>query len=236
MSAASLSGAALMTAQTQFEAALPSMAEIVRYHSRTWPPRGRDEMVANCLAALWAAWHSLARRGKDPVQVGVTGIAARCCLYTRAGRKIGNTSSGRGCLDVLDRRARRRLGLTIVSLDGPAEGEPGPGSGGWRLWLAQDNRTTPAAEAAFRVDFGRWLDLLPARKRQMAELLAEGHETGAVARLLDVTPAAVSQSRTWLEASWRAFQGGDDPRRNSSPARLKGHTPSRALTSPVEVE
>jgi hypothetical protein len=45
----------------------------------------------------------------------------------------------------------------------------------------------------------------------MAELLAEGHETGVVARMLDVTPAAVSQSRTWLEASWRAFQGEPVP-------------------------
>jgi hypothetical protein len=41
----------------------------------------------------------------------------------------------------------------------------------------------------------------------MAELLAEGHETGAVAKLLAVTPAAVSQSRSWLEASWIGFQG-----------------------------
>jgi hypothetical protein len=52
---------------------------------------------------------------------------------------------------------------------------------------------------------------LPERKRQMAELLAEGHETGVVARMLGVTPAAVSQSRAWLESSWRAFQNEPVP-------------------------
>ena len=41
----------------------------------------------------------------------------------------------------------------------------------------------------------------------MAELLAQGHETGVVARMLGVTPGAVSQARTWLSASWERFQG-----------------------------
>ena len=61
----------------------------------------------------------------------------------------------------------------------------------------------------------------------MAELLVEGHETGVVSRMLGVTPGAVSQSRTWLEASWRAFQGeaeetggrGSAGPRNRSPIR-----------------
>ena len=52
---------------------------------------------------------------------------------------------------------------------------------------------------------------LPETKRQIAELLAEGHEPGLVARIVGVSPARVSQLRTELEASWQAFQGGATP-------------------------
>ena len=44
-------------------------------------------------------------------------------------------------------------------------------------------------------------------KRRVAELLAEGHEPGLVARVLGVSPPRVTQLRHELEASWRAFQG-----------------------------
>jgi DNA-binding NarL/FixJ family response regulator len=70
---------------------------------------------------------------------------------------------------------------------------------------------TPAQQACFRVDFGRWLAQLPERRRQIAELLVEGHETGIVARQIGVTPGAVSQTRGWLESSWRNFQGEELP-------------------------
>src|SRR5205085_7914246 len=109
--------------------------------------------------------------------------------------------------DIHHPRARKRCGLRIISLErhSSTENEAEPDS--WRAWLAENNKVTPADEACFRLDFAAWLDGLPARKRQMAELLAEGHETGIVAGMLGVTPGAVSQSRAWLEASWRAFQG-----------------------------
>jgi hypothetical protein len=204
MTTAILTATRLADVHKQFAAALPTMDNVIRHHSRSWPARSRNELIADARAALWAAWHSLVRRGKDPLQVGITGIAARCCLFTKAGRKIGNRNRGRGCLDVLDDRAQRRLGIEIVGLGRDQETVA---RDGWREWLAENNRVTPADEAAFRLDFGRWLDGLPERKRQMAELLAEGHETGVVARMLDVTPGAVSQSRTWLESSWRSFQG-----------------------------
>jgi hypothetical protein len=208
MSTASLSGTALTLLQRQFEAALPSMANTISHHFRNWPARLRADAVADTRAAIWAAFLSLARRGRDPLEIGATGIAGRCCLYTKTGRKIGNRNRGRACLDVLDHRARRRLGIQILSLDQDNE----LASETWREWLAEDHRTRPCDAAAFRLDFGRWMaEELPERKRQMAELLAEGHETGAVARMLGVTPAAVSQSRAWLESSWRAFQGEPAP-------------------------
>jgi hypothetical protein len=65
--------------------------------------------------------------------------------------------------------------------------------------------------ATFRLDFAAWLEGLPEIKRQFAELLALGHETGVAARMLGVSAGAVSQTRSWLEASWKAFQGQTDP-------------------------
>jgi hypothetical protein len=208
MSAATLSGASLVSVQQQFEAALPSMESVIRHHFRNWPARRRADALADARAALWAAWHSLIKRGKDPLQVGITGIAARCCMFTKAGRKIGNRNRGRACLDVLDQRAQRRLGLKILRLDRDEETVV---HDGWREWLAEDNRVTPADEAAFRLDFGHWLAGLPERKRQMAELLAEGSTTNEVAYQLGVTAPAVSIARAWLSSDWARFQGEPAP-------------------------
>jgi len=80
-------------------------------------------------------------------------------------------------------------------------------AGLWRECLAESNRVTPAAQACFRVDFATWLAGLPERKRQMADLLMVGHDTGVVARMLGVTPAAVSLTRSWLARAWSEFQG-----------------------------
>ena len=58
------------------------------------------------------------------------------------------------------------------------------------------------------------------RKREMAQLLAAGYGTGAAARLLGVSAPAVSIARSWLEASWRQFQG-------ESNSLSDGHLPRR---------
>ena len=58
------------------------------------------------------------------------------------------------------------------------------------------------------------------RKREMAQLFAAGYGTGAAARLLGVSAPAVSIARSWLEASWRQFQG-------ESNSLSDGHLPRR---------
>jgi hypothetical protein len=203
---------ALGTAQEQFTAALPEIAAAARYYFRRWRPQDRAEAIAETQAAAWHAWHGLVARGQDPVAVGVTGITYNACRYVRNGRRLGTGSCGRGVMDVYHRKAQAACGFTILSVDSGDEISARPTTGShWRQWLAADSRVGPAAIAAFRLDFSVWLEELPKRKRQMAELLALGHETGVVARMLGVSAGAVSQTRTWLEASWRAFQGQTDP-------------------------
>jgi hypothetical protein len=81
-----------------------------------------------------------------------------------------------------------------------------PAGGAWRDRLAEDRTCSPADLVAARIDLETWLSRLPGRKRQMAELLAAGHEGVVVARAVGCSPGRVSQVRAELEASWRAFQ------------------------------
>ena len=200
----------LAAAQEQFTATLSAVEDAVKFaFRRRLRPQEYEEALAEARAAAWSAWHGLVERGKDPVEVGVHGIATNAIRWVRARRKVGNTTCGRGAMDVyppqgaggvrvharqprLRRRGRRR---------GFDRG--GRGGSGW----PRTTGSRPADEAAFRLDFEGWLAGLPERKRRVAELLAEGHEGVVVARTVGIAPSRVTQLRSELAASWRAFQG-----------------------------
>ena len=204
MSATMFNAVAASDAHRAFDAALGRIDDTIRYNFRRWPRRLREEASAEARAYTWAAWRGLLARGRDPVEVGVVAIAANSCRAVKNGRSVGAVRAcGRGAMDALDSRALRKLGLRAIPI---AEMAADP-TGSWADWLGARGRYGPADEATFRVDFAAWLAGLPTRKRRMAELLAEGLGTGEVARHLGVTPAAVSQGRTWLARSWGQFQG-----------------------------
>jgi hypothetical protein len=204
MSASPLPETTTADAHRAFEAALSRIDVCLRYYFRRWPRGRRDEAIDDARSATWVAWHGLLRRGKDPVAVGVTAIAANASRAVRKARAVAaSRPGGRGAADVQHSRARNATGLRVVSFE-DASGSP---LGAWQSWLAPDRRYGPADEAAFRIDFAAWIGGLTPRKRRVAELLAEGHGTGDVARLLCVTPAAISQARVWLSRSWERFQG-----------------------------
>ena len=202
-----MSALSLTDAHRQFEAALPAIDNTLRFQFRRLPRARRAEAIADARAACWHAWYGLLRRGKDPLAVGPTGIAFNATRYVKAGRKLGCCATGRSAIDVYDPRALRRVGLKLVSLDRKVGDELGEKSDAWREWLAEDNSVSPADEAAFRLDFQAWLEALPHKKRRIAGLLAEGHETGVVAGMVGVSPGRVSQVRLELAESWREFQG-----------------------------
>ncbi len=207
MSIASLTASAPPPAHRAFVAELPRIDNVLRFAFRHLPRHRRDEAVADGRAAAWHAWAGLARRGRDPLEVGPAGIAANAAnaaRYVRRGRRLGTGCRAAGA-DVYERRAQAKAGFSLFSLDS-TPGADGAGAS-WRDWSAAGNRCTPADEACFRLDFAEWMGRLPERKRRAAELFAEGHATGEVARQLGVTPGAVSQARAWLCASWRAFHG-----------------------------
>ena len=198
-----MSALSLTRAQQQFTAHLPAVdnAALFAFRRRRW--QEREEALAEARAAAWSAWAGLLRRGKDPVEVGVTGIANNAVRNVRQGRRIGNRTCGRGAMDIQHPRVRRDQGLRVVSFAELA----GPQVGSWRDWLAEDNRGTPADEAIFHLDYQTWLAGLPEKKRWVAELLALGHEGFVVARLIGIAQSRVTQLRHELEANWRTFQG-----------------------------
>jgi hypothetical protein len=105
-------------------------------------------------------------------------------------------------MDVYHKMAQKALGFPVIN-SGGNETIDGPEASVWT------NCCTPADEACFRVDFAAWLEALSPRRRQTAELLATGHGTLEVARDVGVTPAVISQARSWLQESWRKFQGDE---------------------------
>jgi hypothetical protein len=193
-----MSPTSLTSAHQQFEAALPAIQRSAGYYFRH-RRRQREDLLAEAVGCAWKAWHNLVERGRDPVAVGITAIAAWAARHALNGRRIGNRNSGRGAMDVLHRRARAKRQYRVVSY----HSEPAA----WTDWLTMDNRVSPADEAAFRIDFSEWMAGLPQRRRITAELLAQGFGTLEVAQAVGLTPAAISQARTWLAESWKRFQG-----------------------------
>jgi DNA-directed RNA polymerase specialized sigma24 family protein len=202
-----LSAATLISAQREFESAIPVLAKNFRYlFRRRW--RDRDDLFAEAYACAWKAWRGLIARGRDPIAVGVTGIAAYAVRHTLKGRLIGRgrNSGGRNKMSIEHARAQQLGGYRIISYDSGEALRNDYGPGAWENWVATDHRMGPAEAAAFRIDFSQWLASLPERRRLAAELLSEGRGTGEVAGQLGITAAAVSQTRSYLERKWREYQ------------------------------
>ena len=98
----------LVAAQEKFAAHLPAIdnAALFAFRRRRW--QDREEALAAARAAAWSAWAGLLRRGKDPVEVGVTGIANNAIRYVRNGRRVGNTTCGPGAMDVFRKAQKAR--------------------------------------------------------------------------------------------------------------------------------
>ena len=77
----------------------------------------------------------------------------------------------------------------------------------WKEVLVEDRHAGPGETAAARIDFSEWLQRLSDRQRRIAEALATGEATTAVARQFRISPGRISQLRRELKRSWEEFQG-----------------------------
>src|SRR4051812_9331727 len=97
----------LAAAQESFTATLSAVEDAVKFAFRRRMKRQEfEDAMAEAKAAAWSAWHGLIMRGRDPVEVGVHGIAGNAVRYVKNGRRLGNTHGGRGAMSVDHPRAQ----------------------------------------------------------------------------------------------------------------------------------
>jgi len=177
---------------------LPAIQRAAQIAFRQLPPQAREEAVQDVVALAFAGYARLVERGLAD-RAYATPLAQFGIGQVRCGRGVGVQLHGG---DVLARACQARHHYAVESLD-----RWDRDAGGWREVLVQDQRSTPAEIAAIRIDLSAWLARLPRRTRAIAQLLATGESTSAVARRFRVTAGRISQLRRELEALWHQFQG-----------------------------
>ena len=170
---------------------LPSIQRDAERAFRRLSAHDREEAVQAVLAHSALAYLRLVELGKPELGYA-TPLAGFAVRQHRAGRRVGSRANSR---DIASSTCQRRHGFSVESVDA------------WRMTLAEDRRMTPAELAALRVDFGDWLKTLSPRDRRVANALATGERTSAVARLFQLTAGRVSQLRRELYVSWQRFIG-----------------------------
>jgi hypothetical protein len=188
----------------QFLALLPAIRRQARVAFRHQDIEAREEAIAEVAAYAWIAFRRLAELGR--VSLACPSALARFGVRrVRDGRCVGCRAN---VCDVLSPWCRRRKGVRVESLDRAEEQDDA-----WRLVLVEDHRAGPAAIAATRIDFADWLRSLPCQQREVAEALAAGHETRAVASMFRLSPGRIAQLRKVLHQTWCRFQGEAEPTR-----------------------
>jgi DNA-directed RNA polymerase specialized sigma24 family protein len=177
--------------QEKFETILADLTSILNWHFRDLAPEAREEAVAEGVAQAWKNYIGLAARGAEAT-ITAHMLAWYAVKSVRAGRRLG---TGAAENDVLHASVGKRAERNLVALGDVAEE------------LTANKKLNPAEIAGFRIDLATWMCGLTLRQRDVCGLLVAGFATGEIARLLGVSPAAVSIMRRTLETKWIEFQG-----------------------------
>jgi hypothetical protein len=148
----------------------------------------------------WLWFVRLARRGKDATRFPSL-LASFAARAVRSGRLCGQEPSR----DALSPLAQQRHGFTVRSIP---DGSSLYGNA-FNEALADNTRTPPDEQAAFRLDFPAWLLTLTERDRRLVADLMLGDRTLHVADRYRLSPARVSQLRREFREDWRRFH--DEP-------------------------
>jgi hypothetical protein len=186
-----------------FLALLPRLEAHARFAFRHYRcPHDRADALAEALALCWAWYRRLSQRGKDAAAFP-TALAAFASRQVKAGRHLRGQENTR---DALSPTARRRRGFAVERLP-----EFSTGGALWQEALADNTRSPVPEQAAFRIDFPAWLAALGDRDRRLAEAMATGERTFALARAFGLTPGRVSQLRRAFHDDWGRFCGAEAP-------------------------
>jgi hypothetical protein len=180
-----------------FLALLPAIYDQLRFNFRGLPPEARDDAIAECLASAAVAFQKL--HEQDRADLAYPTVLAKFAVRQfRSGRRVGGQLNRN---DVLSTHGQRHHGLTVERLDRRYP------DGAWKEVLVEDRRSTPAATAIARIDFGDWLSRLCRRERGVATTLASGESGRGTAKKFGLTAGRISQLRGELKRNWERFQG-----------------------------
>ena len=180
-----------------FLALLPQIRDQLRFAFRRLPAAERAEAMAEAVANIAISYARLHEQGKLDVAFPTT-LADYAIRHYYAGRRIGCELN---INDVSSPYCQRQRGFILKSLD-----QRSP-NGQWKETIVEDRKSTPAEVATSRIDLEDWFGQLPRFKRGIAETLAVGESTSAVAQQFGVTAGRVSQLRREFEKNWAEFQG-----------------------------
>ena len=184
--------------QVRFLAMLPAIEAQARFAFRRLDPEAREDAIQETIANALVAFVRLVQREKTNVAYP-TALVRFAVAQIHDGRRVGNRLNVR---DVLSPYAQQQKGIRGERLDRFDEED-----NQWVEAVVEDDRTPVPDQVAFRCDFPAWLERLSRRNRRIAEALAVGHTTSAVARRFRVSPGRISQLRRDLQRSWQEFQG-----------------------------
>jgi hypothetical protein len=184
--------------QEDFLRILPRVQRHAHCYFRHLGAEAREDAVAQATALAFAAFRRLQERGKDPFAFPGR-LAAYAARQVQAGRSLGSQQSS---TDVLSRATQQRFGFRVQSLTRRRAVD----SDSWQEAVADNTQTPPADAAAFRMDFGQWLDSLSPRDRRLVELLVLSHTPTYAARQLKLSRGRISQLRKAFARRWYASQ------------------------------
>jgi hypothetical protein len=177
---------------------LPRIRRQAAYYLRHVSKKDRADAVQEVVARSFITYLRLVERGKaDLAYAGPLARYAACQYFS--GRRVGNRMNGH---DVSSHYCQRRRRILVEQLDRFDDL-----TSEWEQLVVEDRHSTPADIAATRVDFGAWLESLPARTKHVAETLATGETTSSVAGMFGCSASRISQLRRELYHAWLAFTG-----------------------------
>jgi len=180
---------------------LPIIRRDAAYRFRHLNGDSRSDAIQEVVANAFVAYARLVERGKADIAYPRV-LAAYGVAQFFAGRRVGTRINTR---DVCSKTAQRKRNFKVERLDrfNTLDGE-------WQQAVVEDHRTPVPDQAAFRIDFPRWLRTLSRRDRRIVKFLCNGEKAGHVARMFSVSPARISQIRSELKQAWFVFHGEFD--------------------------
>lgn len=177
---------------------LPAIRTHARCCFRELATDAREEAIQEVVSLALIAYVRLHEQGREHVAFAVP-LARYAVHRVRDGRCA---AGGANVRDLTSARCRCHKGVIVERLDNFDER-----AGTWEALVVEDRRATPADVAITRIDFSSWLACLPRKKRRIAEKLATGETTGAVAQKFRVSAARIAQLRREFHDAWLKFHG-----------------------------